>query len=880
MALLFGSMSLLAQQNVSVSVQSNFYSPESVTISVGDTVTWSNLGGFHNVNGDQSVYPDNPESFGNGPSSASSWTFQYVFDLPGTYTYQCDPHAGLGMVGTVVVEAAPAGNPSLLLTAVFDGPLPGGLPKGVELYATADIPDLSLYGVGSATNGGGTDGEEFTFPAVAVSAGDFLYLTQGDGTEFAAFFGFEPDFADDMNDAVNINGDDAIELFFNGSVVDVFGEIDTDGTGQPWEYQDGWAYRVDGTGPDGTTFVLSNWTFSGPNALDNEADNASAAVPVPVGTYTPGGTAVITANNDVVSTDFETAVNFTPLANDQVPGTLQSFTLATTPDAGTAVIEADNSVTYTPDAGFCGEDSFEYEICDEAGCATATVTINVMCPIDYPTYTIGEVTTTDMEGVADSVGTICALQGTVYGVNLRPGGGLQFTIIDDAGDGIGVFSGIQDFGYTVNEGDIVMVEGEIDQFNGLLQIIADNVALVSSGNPLIAPTVITELSEATESQLVTIQDVTLVDPAQWAPGGSGFNVDVTDGVSTITVRIDNDVELFDMAVPTGTFNVTGIGGQFDNSAPFLEGYQLLPRYAADIDPYNMGGGTDYPAYPVGTVTSVDANGVADSLGIACTLQGVAYGVNLRSSGLQFTLIDENNDGVGVFSASEDFGYAVTEGDELIIRGTIDQFNGLTQIVPDELEVVSTGNPLFSPTAVTALGEETESQLISPSLELSLVDPAAWDQSGGSFNVEATDGTNIYLIRVDNSTTLAGTSGPGLNTFRITGIGGQFDSSEPFDEGYQIFPRYLEDLDIISSTQDETLGAAITIFPNPVAGALTIQLQEDLDQVRVFNAQGQQVWAAETMARTLQLNTAQWASGLYTVTFLKGERTWSEQLIVK
>ncbi|MEZ5002069.1 MAG: hypothetical protein R2730_03455 [Chitinophagales bacterium] len=30
-------------------------------------------------------------------------------------------------------------------------------------------------------------------------------------------------------------------------MIDVFGEIDVDGTGEPWEHRDGWAYRKDST---------------------------------------------------------------------------------------------------------------------------------------------------------------------------------------------------------------------------------------------------------------------------------------------------------------------------------------------------------------------------------------------------------------------------------------------------------------------------------------------------------------------------------------------------------------------------------------------------------------------------------------------------------
>lgn len=170
---------------------------------------------------------------------------------------------------------------SLVITGVIDGPLTNGLPKAIEVYATDNIADLSIYGLGSANNGGGTNGQEFGFPAVSATAGDFIYIAS-ESTGFAAFFGFSPDYT---SGAVEINGDDAIELFRNGIVVDVFGDISQDGTGKPWEHLDGWVYRVDDTGPDGTVFVLSNWFFSGVNALDGETANATATTPFPIGTF-------------------------------------------------------------------------------------------------------------------------------------------------------------------------------------------------------------------------------------------------------------------------------------------------------------------------------------------------------------------------------------------------------------------------------------------------------------------------------------------------------------------------------------------------------------------------------------------------------------------
>lgn len=571
-----------AQQEHEVTVQSNFFSPDALTINVGDMVTWNNTGGTHNVNGTLAAYPGNPEGFGNGAAAPAPWSYSFTFTQPGTYEYHCDPHQGLGMTGTITVEGSTGGATGLLLTGVFDGPLTGGTPKGIELYVLNDIADLSEYGIGSANNGDGSDGIEFPFPAVSATAGSFLYLTNAE-VEFGAFFGFDADFVDEGS--MSINGDDAIELFRNGEVVDIFGDINVDGTGQPWEYLDGWAYRVNGTGPDGSTFVPSNWTYSGVGELEGGMTNSTVNSPFPAGTYDPMGSSPLAANDDVATTDANTVVTLDVLGNDFLPGPLESLTIVVSPENGTVAVNMDNTITYTPDTDFCGMDAFTYEVCVGGECMTAEASITINCPVFYPEYTIGEVTTVDADGAADSLAVECQLQGIAYGVNLRPGG-LQFTIIDGNNDGIGVFSAGEDFGYTVQEGDEISIQGEIDQFNGLIQIVPARLELLSTGNTLVAPDVVTALGEGTESQLVRIENVSLVDPSAWASGGSGFNVEVTDGTNTYLVRIDNDVDLFSLPAPTGTFSVTGIGGQFDSSSPYDEGYQLLPRYMEDIDPYS------------------------------------------------------------------------------------------------------------------------------------------------------------------------------------------------------------------------------------------------------------------------------------------------------
>lgn len=170
---------------------------------------------------------------------------------------------------------------SLIITGVIDGPLSGGTPKAVELYVLADIADLSLYGLGFANNGGGTDGQELALTGAAV-AGEYIYIAS-ESAEFANFFGFSPNYT---GSKAIINGDDAIELFWNNAVVDVFGDINVNGTGQAWEYTDGWAYRKSGTAAR-TAFDLNDWFFSGVAALDTATANGTAAIPFPLRTYSP-----------------------------------------------------------------------------------------------------------------------------------------------------------------------------------------------------------------------------------------------------------------------------------------------------------------------------------------------------------------------------------------------------------------------------------------------------------------------------------------------------------------------------------------------------------------------------------------------------------------
>jgi len=172
-----------------------------------------------------------------------------------------------------------------VIAGVSDGTLSGGNPKAIFLQAAVDIPDLSIWGVGSANNGGGTDGVEFTFPAGSANAGD-LFIIAGNPDSFNFFNdNFSNPFTLFNDGTANINGDDAIEVFQSGSVFDTYGDINVDGNGETWEYANGFALRTGGSfgAFDQANYSSNTGAFNG---LDEQGHidlfvNVAGFTPVP-----------------------------------------------------------------------------------------------------------------------------------------------------------------------------------------------------------------------------------------------------------------------------------------------------------------------------------------------------------------------------------------------------------------------------------------------------------------------------------------------------------------------------------------------------------------------------------------------------------------------
>ncbi len=537
----------------------------------------------------------------------------------------------------------------LILTGVYDAQtLTTYSAKGIEIYAKVDIPDLSKYGVGFADNGNGSQGQEYQFPNVSLTEGQFIYVTF-DNTKFKSFFGFDADF---VTTEANIDGNDAIELYESGVIIDVFGDATTDGTGTAWEYLDGWAYRKSGTTTEPESlFQINNWNISGTNQLNGAATNSEMSNPFPLKTYSKTVAAIYNAVDDYANAVYNFYVTINVLNNDENANIIENgMTISVEPEHGTAVVNNDFTITYTPDTDYCGEDTFTYKGCEVNGCKEAVVHINIQCPTYYPELLIGTIKQNNENGISIYNDSLCTLTGVVHGVNLNSEG-LDFTIID-GNYGINVFSSNEKFNYTVKEGDKITVKGKVGQSKGLTKIYPSEIQKKETDNGLMIPSVVTEINEEKESVLIKLTDVHFVDANQWTGSGNMFTVDVTDGTNTYKIRIDDDVDLFSMNIPTGNnFTIVGIVGQDDDSAPYEDGYYLSPRYVADITAIV---GTEQPDFvadlnifpnPVTDLLNITSKTKFDAIKITDLLgQELIQVQNINES----TVIDVSNLNTGIY----------------------------------------------------------------------------------------------------------------------------------------------------------------------------------------------------------------------------------------
>jgi len=405
--------------------------------------------------------------------------------------------------------------------------------------------------------------------------------------------------------------------------------------------------------PDGTVIYTPNPDFVGVDTFtyevcDIEGRCDSATVTVSVDDDTP------TANNDRSGTEPGQPVNIAVLTNDTDPnGDALTVTTATAPGNGTAFINPNGTITYTPNPGFEGVDSFTYTICDALDyCDTATVTVDVNA--DSP-QAIADVTSTPSEtpviltligNDSDPNGDVLTIASVTQPANgtavLNPDGTVTYTPNDD-------FVGQDIFTYTVCDPDgncdtatvNVTVENQIP-------VAENDAATTGESTPVIisvtdndtdveGPLTVTAVTAPTNGTAVVNPDGTIsYTPEDGFFGDDSFTYTVCDSnnecveaVVNVTVtpqapNLTDDVETTEPAVPV---IVAVLGNDTDPNGDVLTVTEVTQPTGgtAVINPdgtVTVTPDADFEGDLVMTYTACDTDGNCETADIVVTVDAV------------------------------------------------------------------------------------------------------------------------------------------------------------------------------------------------------------------------------------------------------------------
>ncbi|MCE8546801.1 tandem-95 repeat protein [Ruegeria pomeroyi] len=453
-------------------------------------------------------------------------------------------------------------------------------------------------------------------------------------------------------------------------------------------------------GPDSFTYVLT----------DGAANSAPVSVSLLVGVVNDPPS----ASDDAVSTLEDTPVSIAVLGNDSDPDG-DSLTVSSVGFAanGSVVVNADNTLSYTPDADFNGTDTFTYTVSDGNGdIDTATVTVTVTGVNDAPvavddTVSVAEdgsvsiaVLGNDSDPDGDSLTVSGASDPANGSVVVNADNTLSYT--PDAN-----FTGTDSFVYTVSDGnggaDTATVTVTVTGVNDAPVAVDDTVSVAEDGSVSIAvlgndsdpdgdSLVVSGASDPANGSVVVNADNTLsYTPDADFNGTDTFTYTVSDGngdidTATVTVTVtgvnDAPVAVDDTVsvAEDGSVSIAVLGNDSDP-----DGDSLVVSGASDpangsvvvnadntlsYTPDANFTGTDSFVYTVS-----DGNGGADTATVTVTVTGV----NDAPVAVDDTVSVAEDGSVSIAVLGND---SDPDGDSLVVSGASDPANGSVVVNAD------------------------------------------------------------------------------------------------------------------------------------------------------------------------------------------------------
>jgi len=470
--------------------------------------------------------------------------------------------------------------------------------------------------------------------------------------------------------------------------------------------------------------------------------------------------------------------------------------------------------------------------------------------------------TNSTTGVEDSIGALKRIRGIVQSYNFSLSNGLEFSVYDNTG-AIIVYNTTANFGYGVHVGDSVEIKGNVNQIStaggggvrttGFTDFEPISITVLNRGNATKAVIPVKLLEEKNEGDYVQLNSYFLSTPSVWDTTGTTFGGRYRPKTQIATYIKNNAGDSFLIVVnrfdssawwkprPSGYFNISGIQGQNDRTAPLFGNYYLLVKDYKSIVPVNYG----LPTKLISDVTPNTTNGsnIAASQATRCYLKGVSYSPNVGGhKAVVFTIEDKS----GAIAVVQDAAvtYSPKTGDSLKVRGTIIQVNGMAYIKADSIGVISTWNKQSAPNVITFF-KETEEAYHRQIKGVKMVNPAQWDTTGGYanngflFKVIDTVTTDTFGIWVPYGIDAWGAAKPrgGLN---ISGVIFQNDPTAPYSSNYYMVVRNYADIQQFTGIENQVGGKSkINVFPNPSNGNWNVTLQSGFTSsaYRLLDLQG-------------------------------------------
>jgi phosphatidylserine/phosphatidylglycerophosphate/cardiolipin synthase-like enzyme len=202
--------------------------------------------------------------------------------------------------------------------------------------------------------------------------------------------------------------------------------------------------------------------------------------------------------------------------------------------------------------------------------------------------------------------------------------------------------------------------------------------------------------------------------------------------------------------------------------------------------------------PIDSVRKLDANGVPILVGQHVLVKGVV--TTHQELGIPLVYFQVPTAGLCAYDAT--FGNGVTRGDSIIVSGLVTNYSGLIELQPvDSFRVlaqnVTTPVPIKIIPTQARSGELWESRLIRID-SITMVKTTAgvqattWSTSSSGTNYWIFVGSDSCQIRIYTSSNIAGTTIPAY-PFSVVALMSQYTTSPPYNTGYQIIPRDLNDI---------------------------------------------------------------------------------------